>query len=154
MRPVFVTEQHIAVTLDHLQRAGQRGTECVVLWLGQEGAQGLEVAEVYRPDQYAEADVFRIPPTSMASLLNVLSSNGLMIAAQVHSHPLEAFHSKADDAWAIVRHLGALSLVLPHFALKTRPASFFTDVKVFQLTAANRWRGLHDIEVRQWVRLR
>jgi len=36
-----------------------------------------------------------------------------MVAAQVHSHPDEAFHSKGDDEWAIVRHEGALSIVVP-----------------------------------------
>ena len=88
----------------------------------------------------------------MRSLLELLSSRELMIAAQVHSHPYQAFHSEADDAWAIVRHVRALSLVVPDFALGTTPASFFADTKVFQLTASNQWRDLDAAEVRQWLK--
>ena len=63
--------------------------------------------------------MFHIPPEGMTALYAELRHKRLMVAAQVHSHPQEAFHSKADDRWAIVRHEGALSLVVPHFAQAT-----------------------------------
>jgi hypothetical protein len=87
----------------------------------------------------------------MRALLELLSEQELMIAAQVHSHPSDAFHSEADDAWAIVRHVDALSLVLPDFALRTNNATFLDHAKIFRLTAANRWVGLNSSEVGQWV---
>lgn len=90
----------------------------------------------------------------MRALLTELSTKQLMIAAQVHSHPFEAFHSKADDAWAIVRHLDALSLVVPDFALKTTPASFAKDTKTFRLTADNSWHEVHAREIGQWLVIR
>jgi hypothetical protein len=62
-----------------------------------------------------------------------------MIAAQIHTHPKRAFHSAADDKWAIVRHTGALSLVIPHFALRTSRASFRADTAVFALSPQNKW---------------
>ena len=59
---------------------------------------------MYRPQQRAAADMFHIPPDSMAALRANLRRNRVMVAAQVHWHPREAFHSLADDHWTIVRH--------------------------------------------------
>lgn len=150
MYPVHVSLTQIGETLHHLQQAGRDGMECVVLWLGRDTGNGVSVQQVHRPDQIARADVFRIPQRSMRALLDLLSAQELMIGAQVHSHPYEAFHSKADDHWAVVRHVDALSLVLPHFALQTRPESFLTDIKAFRLSVANRWCGLDNLEAREW----
>jgi hypothetical protein len=69
----------------------------------------------------------------------VLRDRDLMVAAQVHTHPHEAFHSAADDRWAIVRHVGALSLVLPDFAQKTSIDSFLNEAAVFRLSDRNEW---------------
>lgn len=153
MRPVIISQQHIIETLDNLQEAGRRGKECVVLWLSKDGEDQLSVQQVFCPDQIAGADVFRIPPSSMQALMSILSSKGLMIAAQVHSHPYQAFHSGADDAWAIVRHINALSLVVPDFALKTNLMSFFSDVKIYQLASGNRWMELERREIDKWLRV-
>ena len=154
MHKTHISPEEVEQTLRHLQEAGRRGTECVVLWFGRRESAGIRVQQVYRPGQVAWADVFRIPPNSMKALLSELSSKHLMIAAQVHSHPFEAFHSKADDAWAIVRHTGALSLVIPHFALKTSSENFMENAKLFLLTPENRWRGVPSGEIRQWLAIR
>ncbi len=123
-----------------LQEVGREGSECVVLWLAKRTADTINVEEVYKPAQVAAADVFRIPRESIAALFDVLRRGGLMVAAQVHTHPKDAFHSAADDRWAIVRHVGALSLVLPHFAQRTTPETFLEDAAVFRLSPDNEWR--------------
>ena len=153
METLHCSEAHIAATLSHLQAGGRRGVECVVLWLARQDRDRLVVEHVSRPEHYARADVFRIPPTGMRALMNVLSAENLMIAAQVHSHPREAFHSRADDAWAIVRHEDALSVVVPDFALRTSAASFSTDAKVFRLSSSNEWIEIPCMEVPQWLKL-
>jgi len=68
-----------------------------------------------------------------------LRKERLMIAAQVHTHPKLAFHSAADDKWAIVRHVGALSLVVPHYALRTNAVNFVQRTAAFCLNAENEW---------------
>lgn len=153
MKQVVLQPHIISETLAHLQEGGRRGVECVVLWLGRDEDDSIVVERVYRPEQAAGADVFHIPSSSMRRLLGELGKHGLMIAAQVHSHPQEAFHSKADDTWAIVRHVGALSLVLPYFALNTGAGSFFRNVKIFRLIPGNKWSELNDREVREWIPL-
>lgn len=151
MKPVILNDPIIAETLSHLQEGGRRGIECVVLWFGDETDQEIVVRHVYRPEQMAGPDIFHIPPPAMSKIMNELAVGGLMIAAQVHSHPMEAFHSRADDTWAIIRHLDALSLVLPYFALETDAASFFQDMKAFHLTSQNKWVELLGGEVRKWI---
>lgn len=136
---VQVPTRVVAATLADLQAAGRDGSECVVLWLGARGPKTIDVVEMYRPEQIAAEDFFTIPRASIAALLGTLGPRNLMVAAQVHSHPHEAFHSLADDRWAIVRHVGALSIVLPDFALKTTAKSFFEDAAVFALSEANIW---------------
>jgi proteasome lid subunit RPN8/RPN11 len=136
---IFISRSGIAQTLQVLQRSGQRCHEGIAFWLGRRAGEFINVVEVYEPAHEAEADYFRIPPSSMQALQLELKTKRLMIAAQVHSHPKEAFHSLADDTWAVIRHVGAVSIVLPNFAAKTNADSLFRDAAVFQLNGANRW---------------
>jgi len=130
-------------TLARLREAGQRGCERVVLWLARSKDSLIWVEDAYLPPQTAEADMFRIPPVGMTALHAELRRRRLMVAAQVHSHPREAFHSKADDLWAIIRHEGALSLVVPNFAIETNLRNFLDETRVYQFSAFAKW-----IEVR------
>lgn len=129
-------------TLASLRRAGDRRAEGVVLWLGRKETRGNVVSEAYVPEQETACDYFRILPPAMVALLAHLGDTGTFIVAQVHSHPREAFHSKADDTWAIVRHLGALSLVVPHFARGTTVDNFIRQIAAFRLSATNAWQEL------------
>jgi sugar phosphate isomerase/epimerase len=153
MNKVICTKQQVDETLKHLREAGQRSSECVVLWLGKESTRGIEVEAVCRPAQMAGADIFRIPSSAMREILAILSKHGWMIAAQVHSHPFEAFHSLADDKWAIVRHENALSLVVPYFATQTSVSSFMADQKTFRLTASNHWKEVAVWESDTWLQI-
>ena len=148
---VKYSEDVISRTLSDLQKAGRRDCECVVLWLGHIHNESIVVNEVYRPIQTARRDVFWITQEGMDELKSRLRSTRTMVAAQVHAHPRLAFHSAADDQWAIVRHEGALSLVLPYFALDSSLESFATDVKVFRLDGANTWREIARISMREYL---
>jgi Na+-transporting NADH:ubiquinone oxidoreductase subunit NqrA len=83
----------------------------------------------------------------MSALYAELRRRRLLVAAQVHSHPREAFHSKADDRWAIVRHEGALSLVVPNFASGTTLLNFLDKTKVYQFSALAEWIEVPRSEV-------
>ena len=43
-------------------------------------------------------------------------AHGELLAGQIHAHPDRAFHSGADDALALLKLPGALSIVVPNFA--------------------------------------
>jgi len=140
MSKVFVPRNVVSATLASLQEAGREERERVVLWLGMRQAdRSIIVSEAFAPEQRAESDFFQIPRASIVAVFDRLREKGGMIAAQVHSHPGPAFHSAADDRWAIVRHLHAFSLVVPDFALTTETNTFLSTTAVFRLSEANEW---------------
>lgn len=113
--------------------------EKVLLWLGNITRSKYYVDEVYEPLQISGCDYFRIPEKGMAMLLHKLRISRKMIVAQIHTHPFEAFHSEADSRWAIIRHEGAYSLVLPYFSKTTYLRNFMENVSVYTLNKSNRW---------------
>lgn len=151
IEPVEISVTAIAETIRLLREARER--ECVLLWLGRRERGIQHIVEAYRPIQKAAIDYFEIPRQSMAELMSHLRTRGLYVAAQIHTHPEEAFHSLADDRWAIVRHCGALSIVLPWFAATATPANF-TDVgAVFQLDSANAWNRVEEPSLSAMLRI-
>jgi Prokaryotic homologs of the JAB domain len=128
-----------------------RNCECVVLWLGHEEDSGIRVVDVYRPIQEVASHRFRIPPEGMRALRERQHTERVLVAAQVHTHPEDAFHSRADDEWAIIRHEGALSLVIPDFAARTTGLRFLHDTKVYRLSAHNEWLEVRPTEVWQYL---
>jgi proteasome lid subunit RPN8/RPN11 len=142
----------IDCTLAHMLAGGARRTETVILWLGRRSESTEEVSGAFRPTQIVSQDSFRIPPQAMRELLAYLRKERLHVLAQVHSHPAAAYHSDADNRWAIVRHCGAISLVIPWFGKRTTALSFQDDVAAFQLDPSDTWRKMDPrlvLEVRR-----
>lgn len=129
----------IHATLELLRRAGLGGREGIVLWLGQRADEHIQVTDVYQPLHTSKSDMFHITPAGMNALHKELRNRRRMVAAQVHTHPGRAYHSKADDRWAIIRHVGALSLVLPHFAFDTTVETFLEAAKVYRFSENSSW---------------
>ena len=129
-------------TLSILRAGGARDCESLVLWLARRTPGVVDVVEAYEPPYEASIDFFHIPPSGMRSIMSRLRRDRLHICDQVHSHPGEAFHSTADDRWAIVRHEGALSLVVPHFAATTTTQSFLNMIATFVLSHEDQWRAV------------
>lgn len=136
----------IARTIEILQAAGQRREERVVLWLAAAPTtrEPAEIVEVYEPEQITDIDYFMLPTESLRALMGHLRSKRERIVAQVHSHPGAAYHSEADDKWAIIRQIGALSLVLPMFALDTTPENFLEMVMTYELSPENEWINISN----------
>lgn len=138
--PIICPSDVVATTIEALRQSGRAGSEGIVLWIGQRRTTAIEIAQAYVPEHVARYDMFHIPPQGMRKLQAHLRKNRWMVGAQVHSHPEIAFHSSADDEWAIVRHVGALSIVAPYFARRVEVPSFLSDCATYQLDAANEWR--------------
>ncbi|MGC1863980.1 MAG: hypothetical protein WA733_23390 [Methylocystis sp.] len=115
MTAISCSREIFAGTIACLRRGGLRGEERAVLWLAKTAAEEppAVVCQVYEPEQIAAKDFFHLPPESMRALMMHLRTKRLKVVAQIHTHPGAAFHSDADNEWAIVRHRGALSLVFP-----------------------------------------
>lgn len=147
--PLHIISDSIAI----LRTAGHARKECVVLWLTKSAGDQRWVTEVFVPDQEAEEDFFWIAPASMSRILAHLRKSDLYVGAQVHSHPKEAFHSAADDRWALVRHVSALSIVVPYFAQDTTPENFVGQTALFSLSVHNRWVPILPVHVHRHYRI-
>lgn len=134
--PTSIVDETITI----LQTAGRASVEQMVLWLGRRHGSEVEVLEALRPTQRVTRLSIQIPARGMAEIFDRIRATRLVVAAQVHAHPAEAFHSHADDHLAVIRHEGALSLVLPDFAFNTSVKSFKRDVAAFSLSALNTWQ--------------
>lgn len=141
-----ITKANVADTIERIQRRGGTGAEGVMLWLGRRSATVSEVSEAYEPHYWSEADRFVVPPEGMSKLMDRICETGHSVVAQVHSHPQYAFHSQADEAWALIKHIGAYSIVLPWFAARTTIASFWRDAVVFVMQPDGKWLELSEKE--------
>jgi hypothetical protein len=136
--------------LEAMRASGSRGCELLVLWLGEIDAELGEarVLQAFIPKQkpiQSEDGVGYFVSGETLFLMNrALSETGLRLIAQVHSHPKEAFHSEADDRYAIITANGGFSLVVPNFGdAPPDPACW----AVYQLQE-RRWLELSKAKVR------
>jgi proteasome lid subunit RPN8/RPN11 len=119
----------IATTLRVLQDFGTRGCEGLVLWVGELAPCKAHITRAVVPNQNPikseEGVGYFVDGTALFELNRELAKTGLRLIAQVHSHPNEAYHSSADDRYAIVTADGGLSLVVPNFGCApANPASW------------------------------
>ena len=139
-----------------MRQFGAQGWELLVLWLGETESQGgiANVRTAFIPKQKPiageEGVGYFITGETLFHLNRGLAETGLRLIAQVHSHPTEAFHSEADDRYAIVTANGGFSLVVPNFGnAPADPAAW----AVYRLQDRE-WRELRADEVRSVFQIR
>jgi len=140
-------------TLDVLRQFGRHGCEGLVLWVGTVRDRTATVEDVFVPDQHPirgeEGVGYAVGAKALFEVNRLLSERNKRLLAQVHSHPSEAFHSAADDKYAIVTTEGGLSLVVPDFG--HAPPDFSTWA-VYRLTQGT-WRELDSEAVHTFVQM-
>jgi hypothetical protein len=145
---VTIKLQTIESTLQTMKEFGRRGSEALVLWLGEIENGTAHVTKPFTPKQHPisseEGVGYFVDSDALFQLNRDLSESGLRLIAQVHSHPQEAYHSAADDRYAIVTAEGGFSLVVPYFG--RAPADPIAWA-VYRLRGSC-WTELNKIEVR------
>lgn len=142
--------------LETMRDFGSHGWEVLVLWLGEiNAADGYaKVIQAYVPKQNpisSEDGVgYFVDSEALFKLNRGLSETGLRLIAQVHSHPHEAYHSEADDRYAIVTENGGLSIVVPEFGNVPADPAFWS---VYRLHGRD-WNEISEIENRRLFAVR
>lgn len=149
-----VSKACLDATYRLLRRAGRGGYEGVVLWPGRRDGPRISIEEALVPRQTVFRSEYglgyRVDEDELARIADHLADNQLVLPAQVHSHPGEAYHSEADDTDPIVATLGGLSIVVPDFASGPPvPAAW----AVYRLFPAEGWVELTSDEVRDLITL-
>src|ERR1700690_4586630 len=148
VRSVTVDPAVIDMTMKALQIFGRRQLEGLVLWLGEVEPGRARVKRAIVPDQLpvsSESGLgYFVSGQTLFELNQALSESGLRLIAQVHSHPQEAYHSAADDRYAIITADGGLSLVVPNFGRAPADPAHWA---VYRLTQGD-WQELSAYEVK------
>lgn len=140
----------LALTRGLLRRAGERGFEAVVLWVGTVADDlTADVGTAFAPRQVAyrsdDGCAVEVPPEEIGNLVAALRP-GQFVLARVHTHPGAAYHSPVDDLNLLVGHVGAISVVVPYFAVAPRLNLELCSVNVLQ--ADGSWSELSPAAVR------
>jgi hypothetical protein len=140
LQSVLVPRKVLTEGQDFLRAVGSTGREGMVLWIGTHEGSTFTVTNLVIPKQRglitADGVCVIVDPDELRKLNLELYRHNLRLIAQVHSHPGRAFHSDTDDEYAIARTIGALSLVIPDFAV--RPFSL-NDCATYRLSARGSW---------------
>jgi hypothetical protein len=144
---ISVPQGVVSGTMQVLRRYGTRGYEGMVLWVGTTSQDRATVIDAWVPPQQSLRDEngvgYFVPGEALVEISSELRSRGVGLIAQVHSHPGRAYHSPADDQYAIVTTNGGFSLVVPNFG---RGSDRIADWAVYRLKGS-RWRPLSLAEI-------
>ncbi len=144
-----------SATFDVLVDAGERGLEAFVLWGGNVADNCLAFRSLIVPDQVGhvtnEGLLVTVDGMALFHANKEFYRRGELMAAQVHSHPTEAFHSGTDDCFSLVTLAGALSIVIPNFG-----RGRFHELKewaLYRLHSGDHWTPLTSADRVQVVDL-
>ena len=114
----YVVPQRILKNSALLLRSLSSGVrESAILWTGTCLNTEARVRRIVVPRQTSNAVRFDVSLEERLKIASQLNRSGEMLLAQLHTHPKEAFHSAIDDQLALPRHTGAISIVIPDFAM-------------------------------------
>ncbi len=132
-----------------------QGVEALVLWAGTVDEGIARIGQVFVPEQRGyrtpQGHYLVVDPASTARIREACLDLGLLPLVQVHSHPQEAFHSARDDRYPILKRVGCLSIVVPHFARS--PMGQLTGCSVNELEPGGHWREWTTTEIRHRLQI-
>lgn len=144
---IRVREGLVTRTVEALRVFGRNGNEGFVVWVGTISGVVAHVTDSIVPPQNSirnESGVgYFIDGATLFALNKLLHQERVTLIAQVHSHPTEAYHSQADDAYAVVTAEGGVSIVVPDFA-RGRPN--LNDYAVYRLRQ-RKWTPLSSRDI-------
>lgn len=148
IRDFHVPRVVLDTTLEVLRQAGTEGNEAFVVWGGEVSDGVLRFTSALRPHQRAingpDGVGVYVSGEALFEVNRLLFSRGEVLAGQVHSHPTDAYHSDTDNHFPLVTILGALSLVVPDFAVRGRKG--IGEWAWYRLAGPSSWRPLDQAE--------
>lgn len=116
-----VTGPILDATQASLHRAGERRSEGLALWAGRpDGGASVLVSHVVEPETEGEQDWLRTTTAARAEVVAFLRAHDLLVVADVHSHPTEAFLSPVDARHPYSPRVGHLAIVVPDLGRRPR----------------------------------
>jgi proteasome lid subunit RPN8/RPN11 len=113
---VTVSREILDITQQQLRSVSAGVRESMVVWAGQPLAAGAVITHVITPEVRSTRDHLTMPSATRAELAMYLRQEGLLLLADLHTHPAEAFLSCADQARPLSTRPGFYAIVVPDFA--------------------------------------
>jgi hypothetical protein len=136
----------LAETAKALRDLSAGWRESVVLWPGRVVTETeAVVTRLLVPEQSTGPLHFNVPLRERLRILGEVTKESEFVLIQLHTHPKQAFHSAADDALAITKHTGAVSIVIPDFGRLWTGELRTTSVNIH--LGAGRWAELPPADV-------
>lgn len=117
---LMITESVLRQTITGLTLGGSR--EMLCFWIGSALAQrpdnrcAATVVTVAFPRIRSTYDHFEVVEGQLGEISEWCADRELWVLGQVHSHPTDEPHSRADETWPASHRRGFLSVVFPFFA--------------------------------------
>lgn len=131
-----IPQNLLAQTFAQFRECGEGRRECQVLWTSP-WASPETITRVVHGEHRAHFGGFELNEAWLHNFWMELGRTNHGIRVQVHTHPMEAFHSETDDANPIVHSTGFLSLVIPYFAQRQVG---FKDAYLAEILPDGSWR--------------
>lgn len=142
----------LSETRSFLYQRGREGCEGMLLWIGMQCDQDVQITRVFIPEQRCIKTrlgvAVELTPHAHFTLPDTLG-NLEQFYVRVHSHPTEAYHSHRDNQNAVLTHEGALSIVVPDFA--ARSVLNLADCAIYQLEYGKGWVRLDQVAIAQRI---
>lgn len=123
--------------------------EACILWYGTVAADGVcTVSRCICPEQQNNVASYAISAQSMREVRKVVRGEGLLLLAQIHTHPRNAFFSEWDELNALNKRVGALNMVLPDYGNVP-----WIDAKRFCMVEMDSTGNWCPWSAKQWERL-
>jgi hypothetical protein len=106
-------------TLDALRRFG--AVENIVYWAGLEEDDHARIVRLIEPEAHRTRRYVRVDGEEVARIVNEIYERGEVLIVQLHTHPAAEDHSETDDCGTVSKRNGFISLVVPFFALLSKP---------------------------------
>lgn len=150
---IWVHQSVLDRTLQVLRESGgpEEPHEGVAYWAGRRVGTEAFITTCVAPAARTTYGSFETSSHTNARVIMYLSSAGLELIGQVHSHPGEFVgHSNGDDRRALMPYEGFLSVVVPHYAREGMLPLTICGVHVFE---SSRFRRLQAAEVEARFRI-
>ena len=116
---LLVSPACLSLTAAWLREASGGRRESTVLWAGRpDGSRSVRISHVIEPSYRAAALRMTVPMMDRAQVVQVLREDDLVVVADLHTHPAEAFLSPVDRANPYSARTGHIAIVLPRYALE------------------------------------
>jgi hypothetical protein len=142
---VKIGEEILPQTRKWLFKAGINHDEAFVLWAGLfNNYQEFIVTTTIYPKQKSLHTIngvgVYVDGEELFKINKWLYENKLILFAQVHSHPTEAYHSNTDDNFPLVNAKGQFSIVIPYYA--GTPKIDLTCCAIYRLNNNGIWDAI------------